>query len=284
MNCDHSFVTSCCPVLSFFFPIPTLQSSTLLFPSSSSFSLSSFLPSSACLQVVPDRSQFYRYNSISLSCEDQLNATGWKVKRKTTEGGVRPCTSGWGTTSSGSACVIGNTYPSDTGVYWCESGDGNRSNSINITITDSSVLLESPALPVSEGAAVTLRCKAETESPSHTFDFLKDGRVVRSSATGEMTIHRASKSDEGLYICSIPGFGKSLGSWVNVESSLPPSSSPPPAASRSVSVTRLMLHVLVGTPYLLCTILLALIYRDRNRARTVAERRGSNNVIMEIVV
>lgn len=79
------------------------------------------------------------------------------------------------------------------------------------------MLLESPALPVSAGAAVTLRCKAETESPNHTFDFLKDGRVVRSSATGEMTIHRASKADEGLYVCSIPGFGKSLGSWVNVE-------------------------------------------------------------------
>ncbi|KAM6894155.1 uncharacterized protein PEZ65_021831, partial [Lycodopsis pacificus] len=153
----------------------------------------------SCLQVVPDRSQFYRYNSISLSCEDQLNATGWKVKRRTPEGGVRPCTSGWGTTSSGSACVISNTYPSDTGVYWCESADGNRSNSINITITDSTVLLESPALPVSEGAAMTLRCKAEMGSPSHTFDFLKDGRVVRSSATGEMTVHRASKADEGLY-------------------------------------------------------------------------------------
>ncbi|KAM6894157.1 uncharacterized protein PEZ65_021833 [Lycodopsis pacificus] len=241
----------------------------------------------SCLQVVPDRSQFYRYNSISLSCEDQLNATGWKVKRRTPEGGVRPCTSGWGTTSSGSACVISNTYPSDTGVYWCESADGNRSrsNSINITITDSTVLLESPALPVSEGAAMTLRCKAETGSPSHTFDFLKDGRVVRSSATGEMTVHRASKADEGLYVCSIPGFGKSLGSWVNVEGSLAPSSSTPPAASRSVSVTRLMVHVLVGTPYLLSTILLALIYRDRSRAaRTVAERSGSNNVVMEVVV
>ncbi|XP_068569951.1 Fc receptor-like protein 5 isoform X2 [Cebidichthys violaceus] len=227
----------------------------------------------SCLQVVPDRSQFYRYNTISLSCEDQLNSTGWKVKRKTLEGGVRPCTSGWGTASSGSACVIGNTYPSDTGVYWCESGDGNRSNSINITISDSNVLLESPALAVSEGAAVTLRCKAETDSPDHTFDFLRDGRVVGSSTTGEMTIHRASKSDEGHYICSIPGFGKSLGSWVHVK------------ASRSVSVTRLMFHVLVGTPYLLSTILLGLVYRDRNRAaRMAAERRGSNNVIMEIVV
>ncbi|XP_074480465.1 Fc receptor-like protein 5 isoform X1 [Sebastes fasciatus] len=239
----------------------------------------------SCLQVSPDRSQFFRYNSVSLSCDDQVNSTGWKVKRKTSAGGVRPCSSGWGTASSGATCVIGNTYPSDSGVYWCESEDGNRSNSVNITITDRTVLLESPALPVSEGAAVTLRCKAETFSSDHTFDFHKDGLPVGSSSTGEMTIHGVSKLDEGLYMCSIPGFGESVSSWLTVDGSLPPSSSDPPSASCSVSVSRLMCHLVVGTPYLLSTILLGLIYRDRNRAaRTVAERRGSHNVIMEIAV
>lgn len=105
------------------------------------FLLPSIRPSSpsplraACLRVRPDRSQFFRYDSISLSCEDQLNSTGWKVKRKTSEGGVRPCSSGWGFISSGSTCIIRNTYPSDTGVYWCESEDGEKSNGVNITIT-----------------------------------------------------------------------------------------------------------------------------------------------------
>ncbi|XP_054457765.1 V-set and immunoglobulin domain-containing protein 2-like [Anoplopoma fimbria] len=238
----------------------------------------------SCIQVVPDRSQFFKYNTISLSCKDHLNSTGLKVKRKTSDGGVRVCGSGWGTSSSGSTCILQNTYPSDTGLYWCESGDGIRSNRINITIIDSTVLLLSPALPVSEGAAVTLRCQAEMRSPNHTFNFLKDNRLISSSATGEMTIQRASKSDEGLYICIIPGFGKSYSSWLNVEGSPPPSSSAPPTASCSFSVSRLMCHLLVGAPYLLSTILLGLIYRDRNRARTVAERRGSNDVIMEIDV
>lgn len=89
----------------------------------------------ACLRVRPDRAQFFRYDSISLICEDQGNSTGWKVKRKTPEGGIRPCFSGWGTTSSGSDCVIGDTYPADTGLYWCESEDGEKSNGVNITIT-----------------------------------------------------------------------------------------------------------------------------------------------------
>lgn len=89
----------------------------------------------ACLRVSPDRSQFFRYDSVSLSCENQSNFTGWKVKRKTPKGGVRTCTSSWGSASSGSTCIIGKTYPSDSGVYWCQSGDGETSNGINITIT-----------------------------------------------------------------------------------------------------------------------------------------------------
>ncbi|XP_034412828.1 low affinity immunoglobulin gamma Fc region receptor II-like isoform X2 [Cyclopterus lumpus] len=236
----------------------------------------------SCLQVIPDRSQFFRYESFTLSCEDHLNSTGWTVKRRTAGGGVRPCTSGWGTASSGSTCVVGDPYPSDSGVYWCESGTGNRSDNITIVITDSTVLLESPALPVSEGASVTLRCRAETSSPNHTFTFLKDGLLVGSSASGQMTIHGASKAHEGLYICRIPGFGDSLGSRLNVDGSPQPPSSAPPAASCSAS--RVMCHLLVGTPYLLSTILLALIYRDRSRALTLADGRGGDSVVMEIAV
>ncbi|KAM7376924.1 hypothetical protein PAMA_013620 [Pampus argenteus] len=247
-----------------------------------SSSLLSTLPA-ACLQVNPDRSQFFRYDSISLTCKDQLNSTGWKVKRNTSEGGVTACSFGWGFISSGSTCVIGNIYPSDTGVYWCESADGEQSNNINITVTDRTVLLESPAGPVFEGAAVILRCKPERTSSDHMFTFYKDGRPVGSSSTGETSIRRVSKSDEGLYTCSVAPGVESIGSWLAVEDSLTPSSSAPAAAWCSVS--RLVCHLLVGTPYLLSTILLGLIYRDRNRAaRLETERRGSKDVIMETVV
>jgi len=91
--------------------------------------------SSAGLLVVPDRSQFFRYDSFTLSCEARLNSTGWRVKRRTEGGGVRPCTSGWGTASSGSTCAIGDTYPSDSGEYWCESGSGDRSADVTVVIT-----------------------------------------------------------------------------------------------------------------------------------------------------
>nr|XP_046236149.1 Fc receptor-like protein 5 isoform X2 [Scatophagus argus] len=246
--------------------------------------LATFCLTLSCLRVSPDRSQFFRYDFISLSCEDQLNSTGWKVKRKTAAGGVMPCSSSWGSASSGSTCIIRNAYPSDSGLYWCQSGDGEKSNGVNITITDRTVILESPALPVSEGAAVVLRCKAEAKSSDHRFNFYKNDRAISTNSTGQMTIHSASKADEGLYKCSISGGGESLSSWLAVEASPPPSASPPPDNSTSVSVSRLMCHLVVGTPYLLSTILLGFIYKDRKRARMVAERRGSNDVIMEIVV
>lgn len=89
----------------------------------------------ACLRVSPDRSQFFRYDSVSLNCSSQVNASGWRVKRRTPGGGVRPCTSGWGSAFSGSTCTIRKTYPSDSGEYWCQSTDGEKSNGVNITVT-----------------------------------------------------------------------------------------------------------------------------------------------------
>lgn len=77
--------------------------------------------------------------------------------------------------------------------------------------------MESPGLPVPEGDAVTLRCKAKTHSTDHTFNFYKDGKVIKSNSEGEMTINSASKSDEGLYKCSVLGGDESEDSWLAVE-------------------------------------------------------------------
>ncbi|XP_015259559.1 PREDICTED: high affinity immunoglobulin gamma Fc receptor I-like isoform X1 [Cyprinodon variegatus] len=247
-----------------------------------------------CLKVSPDRSQFFRYESISLSCEDPLNSTDWKVKRNTSDSGVRLCSSGWGFASSGFSCIIGNTYPTDTGVYWCESDGQERSNVVNITITDRTVILESPVMPVSEGAPVVLRCKAEKNSSNHKYNFYKDGRIIRSKTSGEMIIFSASRSDEGLYTCSASGLGESEGSWLTVlgdwndqQIQLTPgtlSSSAPPTAPISIPASRLLCHLIVGIPYLVSTILLGLIYRDRKRAARMVDKRENVDIIMERIV
>ncbi|XP_033182404.1 Fc receptor-like protein 5 [Anabas testudineus] len=69
------------------------------------------------------------------------------------------------------------------------------------------VTLESPALPVTEGETVTLRCSNQ-RNPFHLqADFYIDGKRINSSSTGELIIHGVSKSDE-LYMC-ISGAGGS---------------------------------------------------------------------------
>ena len=83
------------------------------------------------------------------------------------------------------------------------------------------VILGSPVLPVKEGSDVTLRCLSKdktTGKPSSDLPagFYKDGSLISTESTGQMTIHHVSTSDEGFYKCNISGLGESPESWVNV--------------------------------------------------------------------
>ncbi|KAG8005917.1 Fc receptor-like protein 5 [Nibea albiflora] len=170
----------------------------------------------AALRVVPNRSQFFQYEEISLSCEQQGSSSEWSIKRNTSLKINQDCFTSWGRVDE-SLCVTDTLYPADTGVYWCESAAGECSDPINITVTGGVVILESPALPVMEGDDVTLRCISRMTSSSNlTADFYKDGRLIGSSSTGNMTIYRVSKSDEGVYECNISGAGQSPDSRLTI--------------------------------------------------------------------
>ncbi|XP_052369750.1 low affinity immunoglobulin gamma Fc region receptor II-like [Oncorhynchus keta] len=167
----------------------------------------------ASLSISPDRPQFFEYESVSLSCEVQGNSAGWRVVRNSERGILSECNSTWGELK-GSSCIV-SLIPSDSGVYWCESGSGEHSNAVNITVHDGAVILESPALPVTEGDSVTLRCRYQVTPSDLTADFYKDGSLIRTETTGEMTIPAVSKSDEGLYKCT-NSEGESPESWMTV--------------------------------------------------------------------
>ncbi|XP_020513284.2 low affinity immunoglobulin gamma Fc region receptor II-b [Labrus bergylta] len=181
----------------------------------------------AILRVLPNRSQFFRYESVSLSCEQLGGSTGWTVKRNTSKNTNEGCSKVWDGKNE-SECFSNDLYPFDSGVYWCESAAGECSDTVNITVYRGSVILESPALPVMEGGDVTLRCTNRntsssdssdfdmTDSSNITAEFYKNGLFIRSSSTGNMTIRGVSKSNEGLYKCNIPGVGQSLDSWLTV--------------------------------------------------------------------
>ncbi|GAA6231146.1 low affinity immunoglobulin gamma Fc region receptor II-a-like isoform X2 [Lates japonicus] len=228
--------------------------------------------------IAPKRSQFLKYENFVVSCvedehreEEEEARTGWRVMKRMEDGEVHECLS---------SCSVAAAFPAtDSGLYWCESEWGTTSDTVNITVTGGSVILESPVLPVTEGDNVTLRCR--NKDGYLMADFYKDGILMVTNSTLNMTINSVSKSDEGLYRCDSYGYGSSPESWLTVKA--PPGDQDPPAPVLPVST--LMRHLMVGTPYLLSTILLGLIYKDRKKVLQAKEAsQPSDNVIMEIAV
>ncbi|XP_053486037.1 carcinoembryonic antigen-related cell adhesion molecule 5-like [Ictalurus furcatus] len=167
------------------------------------------------LIINPSRTQHFTADSLSLSCEDQSDSTGWTVRGYTHSETVSDCSS-----VSGSTCNISSLSTSHTGVYWCQSESGGRSNPVNITVHHGHVILDSPVHPVTEGHPLTLHCLSRNSKTSASgVDFYKDGSVLQNKTTGEMTISTVSKSDEGFYHCKHPERGESPKSWVSVRNS-----------------------------------------------------------------
>ncbi|XP_035377601.1 Fc receptor-like protein 5, partial [Electrophorus electricus] len=84
------------------------------------------------LIISPSRTQHFRGDSLSLSCEGQSDSTGWRVRRYTHSRRVSDCSSLWGSVT-GSTCTIRYLYTIHSGVYWCQSESGGSSNPVNIT-------------------------------------------------------------------------------------------------------------------------------------------------------
>uniref|UniRef100_A0A673ZPQ8 Ig-like domain-containing protein n=1 Tax=Salmo trutta TaxID=8032 RepID=A0A673ZPQ8_SALTR len=174
------------------------------------------LQPSVSLTVNPNRTQHFRWTSLSLSCELKGNSTGWRLKRYTETAWQSQCPSTWRSITE-STCTITSLNTWSSGVFWCESGSGEYSNAVNITVNDGYVILESPVHPVTEGDSVTLTCtfRYQEKNPKLKTDFYKDGLLIKNETTGEMTIPTVSKSDEGFYKCK-SGQGESPESWVTV--------------------------------------------------------------------
>uniref|UniRef100_A0AAQ6ISD6 Ig-like domain-containing protein n=1 Tax=Anabas testudineus TaxID=64144 RepID=A0AAQ6ISD6_ANATE len=179
----------------------------------------------ASLHIDPNRAQFFEYESLTFYCE---GISYCEVVHES-KGKISSCNKTNNITLTGSSCILRNVYTDESGEYWFDAGGGNKSNSVNITITDGSVILEIPALPVMVGEAVTLRCRNKTTSSETLAEFYKDGVFIGNSATVNSIIRSVSKSDEGLYKCSISGVGESAESRLTVgesHQSLPDITSP----------------------------------------------------------
>uniref|UniRef100_A0A669BNX4 Ig-like domain-containing protein n=1 Tax=Oreochromis niloticus TaxID=8128 RepID=A0A669BNX4_ORENI len=141
------------------------------------------------LTMSPNYLQYFKERRFTLNCEGRDGSADWNVIM---------------------------TLPWDTGVYWCESKNGQTSEMQNLTVTAGSVILQTGvALPITEGDDLTLVCV--TKKPTKNWSaFYKDGALISSVPTGRLTIRNVAKSDEGVYNCETERDGKSPSSWIAV--------------------------------------------------------------------
>ncbi|XP_048091921.1 carcinoembryonic antigen-related cell adhesion molecule 5-like isoform X2 [Alosa alosa] len=175
------------------------------------------LSSLASVVVSTNKTQHFTSESLSLGCEEQSGSfIRWRLRWSSGKMERDVCPFDW--TKTGSKCHISSATQTDSGVYWCQSASGEQSNPVNITVlTDGDAILESPVHPVTEGDPLTLRCRYRYQPSNISADFYKDGTLLQTSTTGEMTIPAVSKSHEGLYKCSNPERGESPVSWITVK-------------------------------------------------------------------
>ncbi|XP_007544081.2 Fc receptor-like protein 5 [Poecilia formosa] len=205
----------------------------------------------ASLSVNPDRVQHFRSESVTLSCEG--NSAGWRVKRFIETGKVSNC-SIWGR-MTGSTCNI-TSYWFNSGVYWCESGSGEFSNAVNITVPDddSAPLLLSPVHPVTEGDPVTLSCRDKKQQLLSNVFFYHNDKLIHNDSRGELKISAVSKSDEGFYKCQHSG-KDSPKSWMSVRE---------PVSSPINSLVMLIVGPVVGIILIILLILLWCCRRSKD--------------------
>ncbi|XP_062301279.1 low affinity immunoglobulin gamma Fc region receptor II-like isoform X2 [Scomber scombrus] len=234
----------------------------------------------ATLIINPDRTQFFRYEYISLSCATPGNSSNWTVKRTTSSRSLVSCGDKFGRLN-GSICTIRGVYTADSGHYWCESERGERSNVIDIIVNNGVVILESPALPVREGDTVTLRCSykeryAENSTSDFPAKFHKPDGLILLQPTGQMSF-QVTESHEGLYKCEHPTKGQSPQSFLvvrKVQSTNPPPTLPSPLMTTPRLVCTILLIVLYNAILIVCII----IYRRWARGRAREKKRASHHL------
>ncbi|XP_030017455.1 uncharacterized protein LOC115438170 isoform X2 [Sphaeramia orbicularis] len=222
--------------------------------------LSGLTVSAVSVDVRPNLQQFFRGDSLSVSCAD-VQTDGWTVKRTRTNGYTETC--GEFGRMDESFCVIDSLVPLSSGVYWCETSSRQQSDQVSITVTDDRLILDITALPVETGSDVTLRCRYRGISTVEA-EFFKNGQKLTSIPVKEWTISVDHLSDEDQYSCYVP--------WVLSPQSRLRVKDP----GSSVSVVRLFLHLLVMSPYCISTVLMVSIYCKRNtggRAAVAMETR-----------
>ncbi|XP_041841964.1 high affinity immunoglobulin gamma Fc receptor I-like [Melanotaenia boesemani] len=195
----------------------------------------------ALLHVSPERLQFFLYESFVMHCEETDGTAGWKVMRKLHK--TSPADSPEACNAAAPSCRISPALVSLSGTYWCENEEAEKSDAVNVSVTDGHVILVIPPQPVKEGSDVILYCLENENNSARIADFYRDGQHFYTGYYSQKTINNVSKSDEGRYRCSISGSGESPESWL--------------AVSKPASYEEISLHG--GTPVTLICVLVTVL-------------------------
>ncbi|XP_073331647.1 Fc receptor-like protein 5 [Pagrus major] len=228
-------------------------------------------------RVVPTRLQYFEYEHISFYCEGFQRSPGWRLMKNISSKNTS-CGTSWGFLNE-SVCIIRDVYVDDSGEYWCETGEGEKSETVTISVTAGSLILETPVHPVMEGDHVTLHCKTKTPSSNISASFYKDDVLIRNSATGDMKIQNVKKCDEGVYKCSISGVGESPESQLTVTEY---HRGTIPFCSDQLPVLLYSLIKTVSTVFCVALLLLVLRKRDSGKHRvsvTLTDPVNSNRSV-----
>ncbi|CAI5686067.1 unnamed protein product [Oreochromis niloticus] len=239
-----------------------------------------FEPAAATLSIHPGRSVFFYYETVTLSCAVPGSFSTWTVKRNTSTRSSVPCET-WGQLN-GSSCTIKGVYPSDSGVYWCESDRGECSNTINIRVA-TGVILQGPAVPLTEGDSVTLNCSyKEKYAKESTFNFnavfYRNGAFIGNKSEGRMSFIHVSKKNEGSYKCEHPTKGESPEIWLEVTARAPSTTAPPPPPPPLMSLPRLAYTIFLFILFTGILLLCISIRQKFTQAETEAKMRESDRL------
>ncbi|XP_035004940.1 low affinity immunoglobulin gamma Fc region receptor II-like [Hippoglossus stenolepis] len=204
--------------------------------------LSGLTVSAVSLSVSPNLQQFFSKDSVSLSCVEG-GQTGGQIMKRTAGGQTGGCGQNF-ETMNGSSCSFPHLSCSDSGVYWCETSDGQKSQQVNISVRDDPVILQIPALPVHTGSDVTLRCKSKN-GYCETAYFFRDKVYLSSELEEKWIVRDVRRTDEGNYSCSTETY-ESPHSWLRV-------AAPPPPPS---SVFRLFCLLVVVCLFCICSVIM----------------------------
>uniref|UniRef100_A0A096M6D4 Ig-like domain-containing protein n=1 Tax=Poecilia formosa TaxID=48698 RepID=A0A096M6D4_POEFO len=227
------------------------------------------------LIVSPSRSQLFKLESVTLTCEDENSSDGWTVRRNTTRGTRKGC-EGWGKLN-GSTCSISYIFNTTSGKNTCSSLWICKQTVSTLLTKNMAGLTKSiniRKISIRASFLITLKCFRSLLTqlvccwiillPA---EFIKVGVFLNMAATKVKTGH--------LFSCSQPAFLsdqiKVTRAKVNTRITFkykptvapPTSKAPPPASNPFQLLLTVMRHLLVLCPYIISTLLFVSLYQHR---------------------